>query len=121
MVLSSRSGLLCGHVFLKQPARLSSCWEGRKPEPAGWLGTYCPDSGPGVHPLHPVACLLQRKPCFQGQGSLEVLSLRSGVFGGLVFKVVMSSCSSLQGCPHAGMGGCRNWQCCLGLAALTQV
>ena len=56
---------------------MSSSWEGRKPELAGWLGTYSPDSGPGVHPLLPVACLLQRRPYFQGQGGLEVLSLRS--------------------------------------------
>ena len=66
-VMSSRSGLVGGqgslevmflrslliscHVFLEQPARLSSCWEGRKPELAGWLGAYSPDSGPGVHLL----------------------------------------------------------------------
>ena len=49
----------------------------------GWLvGTCSPDSGPGVHSLLSAACLLQRKACFQGQGSLEVSSLRSRLFGG---------------------------------------
>ena len=53
------------------------------PELAGWLvGTCSTDSGPGVHSLLSAACLLQRKACFQGQGSLEVSSLRSRLFGG---------------------------------------
>ena len=67
---------------------------------AGW-GHYIPDSGPGVHPLLPVACLMQRKPCFQGQGSLKVLPLRSRYFGSHVFKVRVIRRSCLQG------------QCCL--------
>ena len=46
---------------------------GGKDAGTGWLvGTCSPDSGPGVHPLLSAACLLQRKACFQGQGSSEV-------------------------------------------------
>ena len=59
MVLSSRSGLIGGHVFHSS----LTC------------------NLTGVHPLLPVACSLQRKACFQGQGSLEVLSLWSRLFG----------------------------------------
>ena len=86
---------------------------------AGWLGPYSPDYGPGVHPLHPVACMLQGRSGLQGQGILEVMSLRSELIRGLVFKVRTPSevCKAVRmlGGEDAG-AGCAGW----GLTALTQ-
>ena len=106
-VMSSRSKLIRGHVFKVRVYWLSSfkvridwwsCLQVQDSQIACkgcphagrlgcrnwlcWLGPYSPESGPGVHPLHPVACMLQGRPCFQGQCNLEVMSSRSSLFGG---------------------------------------
>ena len=89
------------------------------PELAVLVGALLPDSGPGVHPLHPVACMLQGTSGLQGQGSLEVMSLSSELIRGHVFKVRTSSvackAARMLGGEDAGTGcaGC-------GLTALTQ-
>ena len=131
--MSSRSGL---------PNSLQGCPHAGRGGCRNWLcwfGPCSPDSGPGVHPLHPVACMLQGRPCFQGQcylevmssrlklirgrlpgqGRLEVMSSRSKLIRGHVFKVRTPSvaCKAvlMLGGEDAGTG-CAG----LGLAALTQ-
>ena len=81
------------------------------------VGALQPRLGPGVHPLHPVACMLQGRSCLQGQGSLEVMSLSSELIRGQDFKVMTPSvvCKAvlMLGGEDAG-AGCAVW----GLTAL---
>ena len=155
--MSSRSKLIRGHVFKVRVYWLSSfkvridwwsCLQVQNSQIASlnagrlgcrnwlcWLGPYSPESGPGVYPLHPVACMLQGRPCFQGHCYLEVISSRSklirghvlkvrvysrsGLIGGYVFKVrtLSVACTAVRilGGEDAGTG-CAGW----GLTALTQ-
>ena len=61
------------------------------------LGPYRPDSGPGVHPFLTVACKLQWRPFFQGQGCLQVMSSRPRLIIGHVFKVSVDRKSCFKG------------------------
>ena len=83
MVLSSRSGLIAGHVFHQQPARLSSCWEGRMPELAGWLGLVALTQAlvSTLSSQQPASCKGSHVFKVRVVGSLEVLSLGSRLFG----------------------------------------
>ena len=108
----SRSKLIRGYVFKVRTSsvacKLSSCWEGRMPELGVLVGALQLDSGPGVHPLHPVACMQQVRPWLQGQGCCEVMfsvfkvkaviRLLRSCFKVLFLLVVLSSSSRLTGC-----------------------
>ena len=59
------------------------------------LGLAAPDSGPGVHPLHPVGCMLQGRSGLQGQGCLQVVSSRSKLIRVHVLKVKVDQWSCL--------------------------
>ena len=67
------------------------------PELAVLVGALQPRLRTWFHPLHPVACILQRRPCLQGQGYMWIISSRSLLIRGPVFKVKVICRSYLKG------------------------
>ena len=90
--MSLRSKLIRGHVFkvrtLSVACKLSHAGRGGCRSWLCWLGPYSPDLGPGVHPLHPIACTLLGRQYRQGQDCLEVIFLpRSRLEKGHILKL----------------------------------